>query len=92
MYDEFERAVTGKPKKGIPVFGWILIVVAFLFLFGVVGVGFAAYSFASHVQDEFSGDFALELADLEFELAELDGLDAEVAAEVAAANPANPRS
>lgn len=90
MYDEFERAVTGKPKKGIPVFGWILIVVAFLFMFGVVGVGFAAYSFANHVQDEFSGDFALELADeladLEFELAaELDGLDAEVAAEVAAA-------
>jgi hypothetical protein len=90
MYDEFERAVTGKPKKGIPVFGWILITLAFLFMFGVVGVGFAAYHFSKQVRHEFSheqaSELAEELADLEIELAaELDGLDAEIAAEVAAA-------
>ena len=88
MYDEFERAVTGKPKQGIPVFGWILITLAFLFMFGIVGVGFAAWRMASYVEQEFSGDFAVELAegmaDLQAELAaELEGLDAEVAAEVA---------
>lgn len=90
MYDEFERAVTGKSKKGIPVFGWILIILAFLFMFGVVGVGVAAYHFAKNVRHEVSHDFASDLAeelsDLEIELAaELDGLDAEIAAQVAEA-------
>jgi len=80
MYDEFERAVTGEPKKGIPVFGWILIVLAFLFMFGIVGVGFAAHTIANKVRHEFSGEFAAdladELADMERELAdELGGLD-----------------
>lgn len=90
MYDEFERAVTGKPKKGIPVFGWILIVVAFLFMFGIVGVGFAAYKTASMVKREFSGqvsgELARELAEVERELAvELRGIDGEIATEIAAA-------
>lgn len=90
MYDEFERAVTGKPKKGIPVIGWVLIVVAFLFLFGVVGVGFAAYRTVNMVQREVSGELAgeiaRELAKVEVELAaELQGLDAEVATEVSTA-------
>ena len=80
MYDEFERAVTGKPKQGIPVFGWVLIVLAFLFMFGVVGVGFAAHTIANKVRHEFSGEFtaelADELADLKIELAgDLEGLD-----------------
>jgi len=90
MYDEFERAVTGKRKRGLPVFGWILIVVAFLFMFGIVGAGFAAFRMAGRVERQFSEEFAAELAedlaDLEKELAgELSGLDAEIAAEVAEA-------
>ncbi len=88
MYDEFERAVTGKPRKGIPVFGWVLIVLAFLFMFGIVGVGVAANWVGHRIEEEFSRDIAVDLADefrdLEDQLAEeLDGLDAEVAAEVA---------
>jgi len=90
MYDEFERAVTGKPKKGMPVWGWALIAVACLFLFGVVGAGFAAHRVAKKIEQEFSGDWgdelAEELADLELELAgELEGLDSEIADEVSAA-------
>ena len=90
MYDEFERAVTGKPKKGIPVFGWVLIVMAFLFLFGVVGVGFAAYKTVTMVKREVSSEMAVDLAndlaDMQQELQrELDGMDGEVAAEVSAA-------
>jgi hypothetical protein len=90
MYDEFERAVTGKNKQGIPVFGWILIVLAFLFLFGIVGVGFAAHRVSRvihrEVSTEISAELARELGDLDGELAAgLKGLDAGVAAEVAAA-------
>ncbi len=90
MYDEYERAVTGKPKRGLPVWGWALIVVAFLFMFGAVGIGIAANRVAKKVHREFSGDFADELAEelagLEIELAEeLEGLDSEIADEVAAA-------
>jgi hypothetical protein len=88
MYDEFERAVTGKPKKGIPVFGWVLIVVAFLFMFGIFGAGFAAHRMAHRFERQFSEEFAADLAeeleDLEVELAEeLSGLEVEIAAEVA---------
>jgi hypothetical protein len=90
MYDEFERAVTGKHKQGLPVFGWVLIIVAFLFMFGIVGAGFAAYHMARTVQREFSGELtgelARELGGLDAEIAaELKGLDGEIAAEVAAA-------
>lgn len=90
MYDEFERAVTGKPKQGISVFGWILMALAFLFMFGIVGVGFAAYKTASMVKREFSGEvgreLARELAKVERELAvELEGGDAEMAARISAA-------
>lgn len=79
MYDEFERAVTGKPRRGIPVFGWVLIVVAFLFMFGIVGAGFAVHRVARMVQREISGEFEADRA------VDLSGLDAEIAAEVAAA-------
>jgi len=90
MYDEFERAVTGKAKEGLPAFGWILIVLASLFLFGIVGVGFAAHRVARMVHRELSQDQAAELAreldGLGEEIAaELRGLDGEIAAEVAAA-------
>jgi len=90
MYDEFERAVTGKPKKGIPVFGWVLIAVAFLFMFGIVGVGFAAYKTATVVRNEISGqingELARELAEMERELAvELGEVDGQFASEIAAA-------
>lgn len=90
MYDEFERAVTGKPSRGIPVFGWILIALASLFIFGIVGVGFAAYKTASMVKREFSGEMggelARELARVERELAvELRGVDADVASSISAA-------
>ncbi|MGW8266787.1 MAG: hypothetical protein ACWGSQ_10485 [Longimicrobiales bacterium] len=90
MYDEFERAVTGKPRAGLPAFGWILIVLAFLFLFGVVGIGFAAHRMARMIHGELSEDHAAELArelkGLDAEIAaELRGLDKEIAAEVAAA-------
>ena len=90
MYDEFERAVTGRTKRGIPVFGWILIVVASLFMFGVVGVGFAAYKTANIVKRELSGaragEIARELAEMERQLAtELQGVDGQVAEEVSLA-------
>lgn len=90
MYDEFERAVTGKPRKGLPLFGWILIVLAFLFMFGIVGVGLAANWIGHRIEEEFSREIAVDMADelrdLERELAEeLKGLDVEVAAEVARA-------
>lgn len=78
MYDEFERAVTGKHKQRIPAFGWVLIVLAFLFLFGIVGAGFAAYRVAKTVGGELSRQRVEKLEKLE-------GVDAEVAAEVAAA-------
>lgn len=90
MYDEFERAVTGKSRQGIPTFGWVLIVLAFLFLFGIVGVGFAAHRVARMVHREMSrdqaGELARELSGLDAEIAAgLRGLDEEIAAEVAAA-------
>lgn len=90
MYDEFERSVTGKSKQGIPVFGWILIVSAFVVMLGVVGVGFAAYRTVTMVKREFSaemaGELARELEEVERELAvELRGLDAETASQVSAA-------
>lgn len=44
MYDEFERAVTGRPARaGMSVLGWLAAGFGFLVLVGVVGVGFAAY-------------------------------------------------
>jgi len=90
MYDEFERAVTGKSREGLPAFGWILIVLAFLFLFGIVGAGFAAHRVARKIHREVSrhqaAELARELNGLDAEIAaELEGLDTEIAAEVAAA-------
>ena len=90
MYNEYERAVTGKARRGIPVFGWVLIVMASLLLFGVAGVGFAAYKTVNMVKREFSGEMAgelaRELAAVERELAaELRGVDREVTSQVSAA-------
>lgn len=101
MYDEFERAVTGKRKPGLPTFGWVLIALALLVMFGIAGVGVAAYRVVKTVQKEVRRDIgaevvrelegldaeiAAELRGLDKEiLAELKGLDAEIAAEVAEA-------
>lgn len=42
MYDEFERAVTGRPARaGMSVLGWLVAGFGFLALVGVVGAGFA---------------------------------------------------
>ena len=42
MYDEFERAVTGKSGEKLSFFGWLSIAVGTLFVLGIVGVGLAA--------------------------------------------------
>jgi len=40
MYDEFERAFTGKrPRRGLSPFGWIVVGVGVVLLVGAVGVG-----------------------------------------------------
>jgi hypothetical protein len=51
MYDEFERAVTGKSRRGLPVLAWVGIIVGLLFVMGVIGVGFAVHRVASHVEE-----------------------------------------
>jgi len=42
MYDEFERAVTGKSGEKLSFLGWFSIAVGTLFVLGIVGVGLAA--------------------------------------------------
>ncbi len=76
MYDEFERAVTGKRRQGLPAFGWVLIVLAVLFMFGIVGAGVAAFRVVRSVQKEVRRDIGAEVA------RELEGIDAELAAEL----------
>ena len=59
MYDEFERAVTGRSASGgMSVMGWVAAAFGFFFLVGLVGIGFAV----SH-----AGDKAKELA-LDFDV------------------------
>jgi hypothetical protein len=63
MYDEFERAVTGKPKRGMPFWGWALIAFAFFVVLGVVGIGYAvnrAYHAAADRVEELAREFALQ--------------------------------
>lgn len=67
MYDEFERAVTGKPKKRLPFLAWVGIALGLFFVLGVVGVGFAAHRVASHVEhfvEEFEGSPAMVAAEM----------------------------
>lgn len=73
MYDEFERAMTGRtPRKGLSVLGWLAAGFAFLVVLGVVGVGFAMNQ-AVHRFEDFARDFDVgrelsrlsQLADLE---------------------------
>ncbi|MFC1661996.1 hypothetical protein ACFL3S_11200 [Gemmatimonadota bacterium] len=67
MYDEFERAVTGKARRGLPFLAWVGIFVGLLFVMGVVGVGFAISRVASHVEgfvEEFEVGPALMAAEM----------------------------
>ena len=73
MYDEFERAGTGRSTSGgMSVLGWVAAGFGFFFLVGLVGIGFAIHRAVSDVGDmarEFEvgtrlADHAL-LADLE---------------------------
>lgn len=82
MYDEFERAVTGKSRKGLPLLAWVGIALGLFFVLGVVGVGFAAYRVASHVEEfveEFEGSPAMMAAEMLSEM--------EPAMEILAADP-----
>ncbi len=49
MYDEFERAVTGKSREGLSFLGWLSIAVGTLAVLGIVGVGMAAVHVRSRV-------------------------------------------
>ncbi len=51
MYDEFERAVTGRDHEGLSFLGWLSVAVGTLFALGVVGVGLTAYYVHSHVSE-----------------------------------------
>ncbi len=49
MYDEFERAVTGRSGERLSFMGWISIAVGTLFVLGIVGAGLAAVRMKSRV-------------------------------------------
>jgi len=51
MYDEIERAVTGKSPRGISFLGWVGIVLVLLFMFGTVGAGWAFFRVKSEVEE-----------------------------------------
>ncbi len=60
MYDEFEQAVTGQPRKKMPFWGWALIVFGFMMVLGVVGIGYAlnrAYHTAVDRVEEIARNF-----------------------------------
>jgi hypothetical protein len=40
MYDEYERALTGKSRQGLSPFGWIVVGAGVVVLVGAVGAGF----------------------------------------------------
>ncbi len=54
MYDEFERAVTGKSRSGPSPLGWVFIAVGILFLIGVVGAGATAF-YVHRKVEQFAG-------------------------------------
>ncbi|MGD2120499.1 MAG: hypothetical protein PVJ76_02085 [Gemmatimonadota bacterium] len=51
MYDEFERAVTGKSGEKLSFLGWLSIAVGTLFVLGIIGVGLAAVHVKHRVED-----------------------------------------
>lgn len=51
MYDEFERAVTGKSGERLSFLGWLSIALGTLFVLGVVAAGLTAVRVRSHVAD-----------------------------------------
>lgn len=51
MYDEFERAVTGKSHEGLSFLGWLTVALGTLFTLGVVGAGLTAYYVHARVSD-----------------------------------------
>lgn len=66
MYDEFERAVTGRSTSGrMSVLGWIAAGFGFFFIVGLVGIGFAVSRAMDRVE-ELARDFDVSgrLADL----------------------------
>lgn len=51
MYDEFERALTGKAgRKGLSPLGWIAAAAGVVMLVGVVGIGYAVTRAAEHAR------------------------------------------
>ena len=54
MYDEFERAVTGRTRVGPSPLGWVLIAVGVLFVMGIVGTGMAAF-YVHRKVEQFAG-------------------------------------
>ncbi|NJD20162.1 MAG: hypothetical protein FIA95_12875, partial [Gemmatimonadetes bacterium] len=73
MYDEFERAMTGRSSSGgMSVLGWLAAGFGFFFLVGLGGIGFAihrAVNQVDHLVQEFDGGARLAalalLADLQ---------------------------
>lgn len=55
MYDEFERAVTGKTHEGLSFLGWLSVALGTLFVLGAVGAGLTAYYVHSRVADMAEG-------------------------------------
>jgi hypothetical protein len=55
MYDEFERAVTGRTRGGPSPLGWVLIALGVLFVMGIVGTGVAAFYVHRKVEQFASG-------------------------------------
>ena len=51
MYDEFERAVTGRSRQGLSFLGWLSIAVGTLFVLGIVGAGLAFVRVKSEVEE-----------------------------------------
>ena len=51
MYDEFERAVTGKSGERLSFLAWLSIALGTLFVIGVVGAGLVAVRVRSHVAE-----------------------------------------
>jgi hypothetical protein len=51
MYDEFERAVTGKRGERLSFLGWMSIAIGTLFVLGIIGVGLAAVHVKHQVED-----------------------------------------
>jgi hypothetical protein len=66
MYDEFERAMTGRSSSGgMSVLGWMAAAFGFFFLVGLVGIGFAINRAAHKVEDLVGEiDMGARLADL----------------------------